>query len=159
LSCSSDRWSMLVPVSPQGSPASTEQALCACTCLHRTFPYFSSNQQKTNRYLHRPVKNREAGPIAGVAFIGGGGSRQLGPDDNNPVSTTQIPKHPTTPFLFHHTIHQQPFFFLSTNTNVAHYKYYAAQIPIFSSTFCHFFASNGMPELATDRKRRLMLCV
>ncbi|KAF1834318.1 hypothetical protein BDW02DRAFT_498617 [Decorospora gaudefroyi] len=38
------------------------------------------------RTKRSPVKNREAGPIAGVAFIGGGGSRQLGPDDNNPNS-------------------------------------------------------------------------
>jgi len=43
--------------------------------------------------MHRPVKNREGGPIAGVAYVnGGGGSRQLGPDDNDPVSATQIPE-------------------------------------------------------------------
>ncbi|KAF1945789.1 hypothetical protein EJ02DRAFT_441594 [Clathrospora elynae] len=38
------------------------------------------------RTKRSPVKNREAGPIAGVAFLGGGGSRQLGPDDNDPNS-------------------------------------------------------------------------
>ncbi|RAR03239.1 zinc finger phd-type protein [Stemphylium lycopersici] len=36
------------------------------------------------RTKRSPVKNRDAGPIAGVAFNGGGGSRQLGPDDNDP---------------------------------------------------------------------------
>ncbi|KAF2031062.1 hypothetical protein EK21DRAFT_63993 [Setomelanomma holmii] len=44
-----------------------------------------NNTAKTKR---SPVKNREAGPIAGVAYVnGGGGSRQLGPDDNDPVSS------------------------------------------------------------------------
>ncbi|KAI0579210.1 zinc finger phd-type protein [Pyrenophora tritici-repentis] len=38
------------------------------------------------RTKRSPVKNRDAGPIAGVAFTGGGGSRQLGPDDNDPHS-------------------------------------------------------------------------
>ncbi|KAI4688405.1 hypothetical protein J4E81_008001 [Alternaria sp. BMP 2799] len=38
------------------------------------------------RTKRSPVKNRDAGPIAGVAFTGGGGSRQLGPDDNDPNS-------------------------------------------------------------------------
>jgi hypothetical protein len=42
--------------------------------------------------MHRPVKNRDGGPIAGVAFNGGGGSRQLGPDDNDPVSATHFPE-------------------------------------------------------------------
>ncbi|CAO2654189.1 Nn.00g109220.m01.CDS01 [Neocucurbitaria sp. VM-36] len=57
--------------------APTEQALRVCTCLRHASP---------------PVKNRDGGPIAGVAFNGGGGSRQLGPDDNDPVSATQIPE-------------------------------------------------------------------
>ncbi|KAJ4375058.1 hypothetical protein N0V83_002138 [Neocucurbitaria cava] len=38
------------------------------------------------RTKRSPVKNRDGGPIAGVAFNGGGGSRQLGPDDNDPNS-------------------------------------------------------------------------
>ncbi|KAL6707546.1 hypothetical protein ACN47E_003895 [Coniothyrium glycines] len=38
------------------------------------------------RTKRSPVKNRDAGPVAGVPFIGGGGSRQLGPDDNDPNS-------------------------------------------------------------------------
>ncbi|KAH7349118.1 hypothetical protein BKA66DRAFT_516576 [Pyrenochaeta sp. MPI-SDFR-AT-0127] len=38
------------------------------------------------RTKRSPVKNREGGPIAGVGYNGGGGSRQLGPDDNNPNS-------------------------------------------------------------------------
>jgi hypothetical protein len=43
--------------------------------------------------VYRPVKSRDGGPIAGVAYVnGGGGSRQLGPDDNDPVSATQIPE-------------------------------------------------------------------
>jgi hypothetical protein len=42
--------------------------------------------------MHRPVKNRDGGPIAGVAFNGGGGSRQLGPDDNDLVSATHFPE-------------------------------------------------------------------
>ncbi|KAF2819779.1 hypothetical protein CC86DRAFT_128262 [Ophiobolus disseminans] len=41
----------------------------------------------TARTKRSPVKNREGGPIAGVAYVnGGGGSRQLGPDDNDPNS-------------------------------------------------------------------------
>lgn len=49
----------------------------------------------------RPVKNRD-GPIAGIPHTGGGGSRQLGPDDNDPVSATQIPAPPN------HTIFLPP---------------------------------------------------
>ena len=97
---------MPLPVSAEGG-VSTQQALRICAYMTEN----PSNHYKTNRYTHRPVKNRDAGPIAGVAFTGGGGSRQLGPDDNDPVSATQIPEHPTTPFLFHHTIHQQHFLF------------------------------------------------
>lgn len=142
-----------------GLSASTEQALRVCTCLHPTITWVPSNHHKANRYTRSPVKNRDAGPIAGVAFNGGGGSRQLGPDDNDPVSATRIPKHPTTPFLFHHKTHQPQFFFSSPTTNVAHYRYYAFKFSIFSSTFSPFFASNRMSELATIRERRLLLCV
>ncbi|KAH7409962.1 hypothetical protein DE146DRAFT_775188 [Phaeosphaeria sp. MPI-PUGE-AT-0046c] len=47
----------------------------------------------TARTKRSPVKNRDGGPIAGVAYVNGGGaSRQLGPDDNDPVSATQIPE-------------------------------------------------------------------
>jgi hypothetical protein len=72
--------------------ASTEQALRVCTCLHRTCRRAHHIISETNVYMHRPVKNREGGPIAGVAFNGGGGSRQSGPDDNDPVSATHIPE-------------------------------------------------------------------
>ena len=72
-----------------------------------------SSKSKTDHGTRRPVKNRDGGPIAGVAFNGGGGSRQLGPDDNDPVSATQIPEasnhtiplpphHPPTTILLHH---------------------------------------------------------
>jgi hypothetical protein len=99
--------------------------------------------------VHRPVKNREGGPIAGVAYVNGGGSRQLGPDDNDPVSGTQIPEHPTTPFLFHHTTHQEhPLFFPIPITNVTHHEFYPSQIPYLASAFSFVFASNRMPELA-----------
>ncbi|KAH4075069.1 hypothetical protein HBI25_163060 [Parastagonospora nodorum] len=39
----------------------------------------------TARTKRSPVKNRD-GPIAGVAYVNGGGSRQSGPDDNDPNS-------------------------------------------------------------------------
>lgn len=61
------------------------------TYLHHTIQQAPSNHHKANCYMHRPVKNREA-PIAGRAFVGGGASRQLGPDDNDPVSATQVPE-------------------------------------------------------------------
>ncbi|KAF2631650.1 hypothetical protein BU25DRAFT_428541 [Macroventuria anomochaeta] len=44
------------------------------------------NNGQAARTKRSPVKNRDGGPIAGVAFNGGGGSRQLGPDDNDPNS-------------------------------------------------------------------------
>ncbi|KAL5120960.1 hypothetical protein ACEQ8H_001148 [Pleosporales sp. CAS-2024a] len=39
----------------------------------------------TARTKRSPVKNRD-GPIAGVAYVNGGASKQLGPDDNDPNS-------------------------------------------------------------------------
>ena len=110
--------------------------------------------------MHRPVKNRDGGPIAGVAFNGGGASRQLGPDDNNPVSATQIPK------ASNHTIPLPPrnpsttiTLFPSPTTNAAHNKHYSSKISLLTSTFGYIFTSNRMSELATIRERRLLLCL
>jgi hypothetical protein len=111
---------------------------------------------KANSYTHRPVKNRDGGPIAGVAYInGGGGSRQLGPDDNDPVSATQIPEasNRTIP-LPPHNPSTSPNFFLSLITNVTHYEFHTCQTAHFASTFSTFFPSDRMPELADIRKRR-----
>ncbi|KAH6643948.1 hypothetical protein C7974DRAFT_300404, partial [Boeremia exigua] len=44
------------------------------------------NNGQAARTKRSPVKNRDGGPIAGVAFNGGGVSRQSGPDDNDPNS-------------------------------------------------------------------------
>ncbi|KAF1931568.1 uncharacterized protein M421DRAFT_417337 [Didymella exigua CBS 183.55] len=49
------------------------------------------NHGPTARTKRSPVKNRDGGTIAGVPY-GGGGSRQLGPDDNDPVSATHFPE-------------------------------------------------------------------
>lgn len=80
---------------------STQQALRVCTLLSY---FFSPREHTTNDIgTHRPVKNRD-GPIAGIAHTGGGGSRQLGPDDNSPVSATQIratPNHIIRSFSTH----------------------------------------------------------
>jgi hypothetical protein len=69
-------------------------------------------EHQTNRIdTRRPVKNRN-GPIAGIAHTGGGGSRQLGPDDNDRVSATQIRASPTTIFPSSSTHHHQQQSFL-----------------------------------------------
>ena len=65
--------------------------------------------QLTNPFsTRRPVKNRD-GPIAGIPHLGGGGSRQSGPDDNAPVGGTQIPDPPNHIILssLPTTFHQQ----------------------------------------------------
>ena len=91
---------------------STEQALRVCQCLQHIFRKSRQIIRKANFIVHRPVKNRD-GPIAGVAYVNGGGSRQSGPDDNDPVSATQIPEasnhtiplpphNPSTTFTFFH---------------------------------------------------------
>ena len=80
----------------------SEQTLRIRTCL----PCTLENHHQIIRVLicdmHRPVKNRDGGPIAGVAFNGGGVSRQLGPDDNDPVSATHFPE------ASYHTIPPSP---------------------------------------------------
>ncbi|KAF9733087.1 hypothetical protein PMIN07_006361 [Paraphaeosphaeria minitans] len=59
----------------------------------------AGHSHQAARTKKSPVKNRD-GPIAGIPHTGGGGSRQSGPDDNNPVSATQIPAPPNhTTFL------------------------------------------------------------
>lgn len=75
-----------------GIRSASEQTLRVCTCLPCTFENHHQIIRKLICDMHRPVKNRDGGPIAGVAFNGGGGSRQLGPDDNDPVSATHIPE-------------------------------------------------------------------
>ena len=127
--------------------ASTEQALRVCTCLHRTVPHLSSNDYITNCYTRRPVKNRDAGPVAGVPFIGGGGSRQLGPDDNDPVSATQIPEasNHAIPLPPHNSSTTFPFFHHSTQmlltTNFTPLKFpYSPPLSVLSSplTECQY---------------------
>lgn len=85
-------------------------------CLHllsTRFQYYCQTSRKANPHVLRPVKNREGGPIAGVAFNGGGASRQLGPDDNDPVSSaTQIPE------ASNHTIPLPPH---NSSTTFAHF--------------------------------------
>jgi hypothetical protein len=114
---------------------------------------------KANLCMHRPVKNRDGGPIAGVAYVNtGGGSRQLGPDDNNPVSATQIPEasNRTIP-LPPHNPSTALNFFLSLITNVIHCKSHTSQTTHFTSTFSTVFTSNRVPELAVVRERRPLL--
>jgi hypothetical protein len=131
-------------------------------------PMFAAHCQKSrqiinkaNFYVHRPVKNRDGGPIAGVAYVnGGGGSRQSGPDDNDPVSATHFPEasNHTIPLPPHNsstTFH----FFSSAITNVTHFTVYTSQIAYFTSTFRTIFSSNRMSELAFIRKRRPLLCL
>jgi hypothetical protein len=144
-----------------GFSASTEQALRVCICLQHAFQYFCQTSRKANTQVHRPVKNREGGPIAGVAFNGGGASRQLGPDDNDPVSgATQIPEasnqhhSSSTTKPINNTLR-----FSSSNTNAPQHTLRTAQTTHFSSTFSFVFASNRMPALATIRERRLVLCL
>jgi hypothetical protein len=131
-------------------------------------PMFAAHQQKYRQIInkanictHRPVKNRDGGPIAGVAYVnGGGGSRQLGPDDNDPVSATQIPEasNRTIP-LPPHNPSTAPNYFLSLITNVTRYKFPSSQTTHFASSFSTVFPSNRMPELAVIRERRPLLCL
>jgi hypothetical protein len=96
----------------------------------------------------RPVKNRD-GPIAGIAHTGGGGSRQLGPDDNDPVSATQIRSpNQLRPFFLHTTINNN-FAFLSSITHAFLNAHRTSKIPIFSSQFCFIVSINRMSGLAT----------
>src|SRR5690242_10743105 len=90
--------------------------------------------------MHRPVKNRDGGPIAGVAFNGGGASRQLGPDDNDPVSATQIPEasNHTIPLPPHNSSTTIPLFHLppqmQLTTNIAPLKFpYSPPLSVVSS--------------------------
>ena len=100
-----------------GISLASGQTLRVCTCLPCIFKNHHQIIRKLTCDIHRPVKNRDGGPIAGVAFNGGGGSRQLGPDDNDPVSATQIPAasnhtiplpphNSSTPFSFFISQHQ-----------------------------------------------------
>lgn len=87
-----------------GISLASEQTSCVCTCLSCTLENHHQNIKKLICDMHRPVKNRDGGPIAGVAFNGGGGSRQLGPGDNDPVSATHFPEasnHTTPPSPTH----------------------------------------------------------
>ncbi|KAH7081687.1 hypothetical protein BKA63DRAFT_405592 [Paraphoma chrysanthemicola] len=75
------RFSSPLPESAAGTRPSTP---AVGGPAHKRIKLTHNNAAKTKR---SPVKNREAGPIAGVAYVnGGGGSRQLGPDDNDPNS-------------------------------------------------------------------------
>lgn len=140
---------------------STEQALRVCQCLQHIVLHSRQIINKANLCVHRPVKNRDGGPIAGVAYVNsGGGSRQLGPDDNDPVSATHFPE------ASNHTIPLPPHnpsttltFFSSPITNVTHYELHTSQPAYFTSTFSTIFASNRMSELAVIRKRRPLLCL
>ncbi|KAH7551472.1 hypothetical protein BM1_09788 [Bipolaris maydis] len=70
--------------SPQSEPATvTRPSTPAVGPAPKRVKLTNGQGARTKR---SPVKNRDAGPIAGVAFTGGGGSRQLGPDDNDPNS-------------------------------------------------------------------------
>jgi hypothetical protein len=100
--------------------------------------------------VFRPVKNRD-GPIAGIPHTGGGGSRQSGPDDNDPVSATQIPAPPN------HTIflppHNPSITIITTITHDLQCRRHASQIPILASEFNVITSSNALPGLATIRER------
>jgi hypothetical protein len=158
--CWASAWSHQDPVPCRGA-VSTEQALRVCQCLQHNVKKSRQIINKANSHVHRPVKNRDGGPIAGVAYVNsGGGSRQLGPDDNDPVSATHFPEasnhaiplpphNPSTTFTF----------FSSAITNVTHYTLHTSQIAYFTSTISSIFASNRMSELASIRKRRPLLCL
>jgi hypothetical protein len=139
----------------------TEQALRVCQCLQRDFSKSRQIIKKTNFCAHRPVKNRDGGPIAGVAYVNnGGGSRQLGPDDNDPVSATQIPEasNHTIPLPPHNPLTTLTFFFHPI-TNVVHQTFNTSQTTHISSTFSTFFTSNRMSEFTFVGERRLLLCL
>jgi len=82
--------------------------------------------------VFRPVKNRD-GPIAGIPHTGGGGSRQSGPDDNDPVSATQIPAPPN------HMI-----FLSSTTTQTINHNHNHFSFPFPSS---HMILTTTFPSL------------
>ncbi|KAF2012055.1 hypothetical protein BU24DRAFT_435490 [Aaosphaeria arxii CBS 175.79] len=70
--------------SPQpGSAATTRPSTPAF--VPPTTKRLKLNNGQAARTKRSPVKNRD-GPIAGIAHTGGGGSRQSGPDDNDPAS-------------------------------------------------------------------------
>ncbi|KAF2853978.1 hypothetical protein T440DRAFT_515460 [Plenodomus tracheiphilus IPT5] len=70
--------------SPQvESAAATRPSTPAVGPATKRLKLTNGQAAKTKR---SPVKNREQGPVAGVPFTSGGGSRQLGPDDNDPHS-------------------------------------------------------------------------
>lgn len=70
--------------SPQfESAAATRPSTPAVGPATKRLKLTNGQAAKTKR---SPVKNREQGPVAGVPFSSGGGSRQLGPDDNDPNS-------------------------------------------------------------------------
>ncbi|CBY02180.1 hypothetical protein LEMA_P009670.1 [Plenodomus lingam JN3] len=70
--------------SPQlESAAATRPSTPAVGPASKRLKLTNGQAAKTKR---SPVKNREQGPVAGVPFTSGGGSRQLGPDDNDPNS-------------------------------------------------------------------------
>ncbi|KAI8938260.1 hypothetical protein NX059_005919 [Plenodomus lindquistii] len=70
--------------SPQlESAAASRPSTPAVGPAHKRLKLTNGQAAKTKR---SPVKNREQGPVAGVPFTSGGGSRQLGPDDNDPNS-------------------------------------------------------------------------
>lgn len=122
-----------------GVPVSTEQALRVSQSLHHALQKYCRIIKIANSCAHRPVKNRDGGPIAGVAYTNGGGaSRQLGPDDNDPVSATQIPEasnrtiplpphNPSITFTFsfitHHKCYSQRAIHLSNYPYRHHFQY------------------------------------
>jgi hypothetical protein len=89
----------------------------------------SSTLDKANFYAHRPVKNRDGGPIAGVAYVnGGGGSRQLGPDDNDLVSATHVPE------ASNHTIPLPPH---NSSTTITFFSHHPSQM-LLNTSFTPF---------------------
>jgi len=75
----------------------------------------------------------------------GGGSRQSGPDDNAPVSATQIPDPPNhiIPSSLTTTLPSTTFaYFLSFITHASHNEYRSFEIPILASEFCFKLSSN-----------------
>jgi len=135
-----------------GVSSASEQALRVCTCLRDTSEIHHQIIKKLI-YDNRPVKNRDGGPIAGVAF-NGGVSRQLGPDDNDPVSATHFPE------ASNHTIPPSPtqsttrfVTFYPTTSNGGRQEDFDAQIPSFATTVSCVFSSNRSSEVAGIRER------
>jgi hypothetical protein len=101
-----------------------------------------------NVCFNSPVKNRD-GPIAGIAHTGGG-SRQLGPDDNDPVSATQIPLPNHIIFLLsppHHQHNNTALLSLITHDflNASHF----AHLSIFAAELKFEFSINLLSGFTT----------